>query len=98
MRATIEAIINGLSYNTETADLVASDEWWDGSNHERHGRNTHLYKTKKGKFFLGESTRWQGERDHIEALSLEDAKDYYERLPEKAMSYQEAFGEEPEEA
>ncbi len=35
MRSKIEQIVNGKSYNTETADEVASDEYWDGSNHER---------------------------------------------------------------
>lgn len=98
MRSKIEQIVNGKSYNTETADEVASDEYWDGSNHERHGRNCHLYKTKKGNFFTGYSTRWQGEIDHIEALTLEDAKALYEKLPEHTLSYQETFGEEPEEA
>jgi len=40
----------------------------------------------------------QGERDHIEPVSPDEARQYYEDLPEHEMSYAEAFGEEPEEA
>ena len=32
-------VVNGLRYSTETATVLASDVYWDGSNHERHGRN-----------------------------------------------------------
>ena len=67
---------------------------WD----ERHGRNTYLYRTKAGRFFLHHTTLWQGERDHIEPVSPDEARQYYEDLPEHKMSYAEAFGEEPEEA
>jgi len=33
-------VVNGKVYDTEKARLVASDRYWDGSNWERHGRNT----------------------------------------------------------
>jgi len=94
----MEQIIDGKKYSTETADLVASDRYWDGSNFERSGRNTYLYKTKKGSYFLYRFTQWQGERDGLEAISEEEARQYYEQLPEQEMEYSEAFGEEPEEA
>ena len=48
----MEQIIDGKRYDTETATLVTSDYYWDGSNHDRHGRNTFLYKTSKGNFSL----------------------------------------------
>jgi hypothetical protein len=91
-------IVNGKLYDTEKAQLVAHDRYWDGSNWERHGRNTYLYKTAKGSFFLYHTTLWQGERDYIEPVSKEEAKAYYEQLPEHEMEYEEAFGEPPEEA
>ncbi|MFZ5888763.1 MAG: hypothetical protein ACOYYF_14970 [Chloroflexota bacterium] len=94
----MKQVINGKVYDTKTATLVASDEYWDGSNWDRHGRNAYLYKTKKGNFFLYCSTRWQGERDSIEALTVNEAKILYEDLPEHELEYAEAFGEEPEEA
>lgn len=98
MQASIQQVIHGLRYDTERAEVVASNEYWDGSNFERHGRNTHLYKTANGRFFLGHSTQWQGERNHIEPLSESAAKQWYEDLPEHAMTYAEAFGVEPEDA
>lgn len=94
----MKQVINGKLYDTEKADLVASDRYWDGHNWDRHGRNVYLYKTKKGNFFLAHTTRWEGERDHIEPLSKEEAKTWYEQLPEQEMGYEDAFGEAPEEA
>lgn len=91
-------IINGKVYDTETADLVASDRYWDGHNFERHGRNTYLYKTKKGNFFLHRTTLWQGELDTIEPVTVEEAKYWYEQLPKQEMDYGQAFGVRPEEA
>jgi len=94
----MEQIVDGLKYSTENADLVASDRYWDGSNFDRNGRNTYLYKTKKGRFFLHHTSRWEGERDSIEPVDEEAARTFYENLPEHEMGYAEAFGEEPEEA
>lgn len=94
----MEQIINGKKYDTEKAELVTSDRFFDGSNFERNGRNTYLYKTKNGAFFLHHTTLWQGERDYIEPCTEEEAKEYFERLSENEISYFEAFGAEPEEA
>ena len=69
----MEQIIDGKRYDTETATLVTSDYYWDGSNHDRHGRNTFLYKTSKGNFFLHDTTRWEGERNYLEAISEGEA-------------------------
>lgn len=98
MRAQLCEVIGGIRYDTEKADIVASNEYWDGSNWERGGRSLHLYKTKKGRFFLGFSSRWQGERSYILPISEEEAKAKYEELPEHEMTYEEAFGIVPEEA
>lgn len=91
-------IINGKAYDTNKAQLVTSDRYWDGSNFDRRGRNTFLYKTKKGNFFLHRTTNWQGERDYIEPLTLEEAKCWFERLHEQDLDYEEAFGVAPVEA
>ncbi|WP_427365661.1 hypothetical protein [Candidatus Caldatribacterium saccharofermentans] len=42
--------------------------------------------------------KWQGERSSIEPISREEAKEWYEQLPEKHLGYEEVFGEVPEEA
>lgn len=98
MRLEIVQIIDGIEYDTRKAEVVASDEYWDGSNFERRGRNEHLYKTKNGRFFVGFSTQWIGELDDIKAVSKEEAAAIYENLPEHEMSYEEAFEIKPEEA
>ena len=65
----MEQIVNGLKYDTEKADLVASNEYWDGHNWDRDGRNTYLYKTENGRYFLLHTSRWEGERDRIEPVT-----------------------------
>ena len=91
-------IVNGKLYDTEKAQLVAHDRYWDGSNWDRHGRNSYLYKTRKGNFFVYHQTFWQGERDRIQPVTESEARLWYETLPEHEMEYEEAFGEPPEEA
>lgn len=93
----MKQIINGKLYDTETADIVASDHYWDGSNWDRKGRNEFLYKTKKGQYFIYRTTRWQGERDSITLVTKEEAMAAYETLPEHDMDYEAAFGVAPEE-
>lgn len=92
----MKEIIGRKMYDTETADLIASDDYWDGRNTTRQGRNCYLYRTAKGHYFLHWVTCWQGERDSINPISAEDAMDYYEQLPERSMSFKDAFGIEPE--
>lgn len=96
MRTKMKQIIDGKLYDTETADVVASNDYWDGSNLERGGRNKHLYKTQKGNFFVGYSTQWQGELDYIEVVSESMAKELYEQLPVHQTEYDDAFGIQPE--
>ena len=94
----MKQIINGLKYDTDTASRIASNDYWDGYSNYRNGRNTYLYKTPNGRYFLLHTSLWAGERDQIEPVELKDAKQYYEELTEHTMSYAEAFGVEPEEA
>lgn len=98
MRNELQQIIDGILYDTENAEIIASNEYWDGHNFERSGRNLHLYKSPKGRFFLCFSSQWQGERTYIEAISAAEAMKYYETLSEHDVSYEEAFGVSPEEA
>ncbi|HHY39477.1 MAG TPA: hypothetical protein GX507_11235 [Clostridia bacterium] len=87
----MNAVIGGKRYKTETATLLASDAYWDGHNWERHGRNTFLFKTPRGNYFVQHQTCWQGERDTLEPLSQEEAIRLYEDLPEKEVPFEEAF-------
>lgn len=91
MRTSMIKIIDGIRYNTETARVIASDEYWDGHNFERGGTNQHLYRSKTGRYFAGHSTQWQGSRASIEALSEEEAKHLYETLQEHEEEYEDAF-------
>lgn len=85
-------IVNRKKYSTETATLIASDEYWDGSNWERSGRNTFLYRTPGGEYFTVNLTQWQGERDTLEPITQDEAIHLFENeLSEHQVSYSEAF-------
>jgi len=87
-------IIGRKRYSTKTATLIASDAYWDGSNWERHGRNTFLYKTPNGAYFTVNLTQWQGERDTLSPVGLGEAIELFEgALTEHEVKYAEAFPE-----
>lgn len=87
----MEALIGGVRYRVRGSQVLAHDHYWDGRNWDRGGRNTFLFRSPKGRYFAVYLTRWQGERDRIEALTPEMALDLYERLPEKEVPPEEAF-------
>ncbi len=85
-------IVDRKRYSTKTATLIASDEYWDGHNFERSGRNTFLYCTPNGAYFTVALSQWQGEQDSLEPITQEEAIALYEgRLSEHEVSYAEAF-------
>lgn len=85
-------ILNRKRYDTDTATLLASDEYWDGRNDERHGRNTFLYRTPNGNYFMVTLTMWEGEQDRLTPVSQEYAIELYEEsLSNHIESYAEAF-------
>ena len=99
MRVKMSKVINGKRYSTETATVIASNAYWDGSNYERTGTNRHLYRTINGSYFEVFSTCWEGARNTLEPLSLAQAKQRYQELPEEEAPFEEAFpGEVVEEA
>lgn len=91
-------IIDGKRYTVSTSTLLADNDYWDGNNFTRNGRNTFLFKTRGNAYFQVTTTQWQGERDSIEALSREEAMKLYEQLPEHYVEYEEAFDTVVEEA
>lgn len=85
-------VVGRKRYNTDTATLLASDCYWDGSNWERHGRNRFLYRTPNGAYFMHFRTQWQGEDDgRIEAVEEDDAVELYGGLHEHEVEFEVAF-------
>lgn len=86
------AIIDRKRYSTATATLIAGNDYWDGHNFERSGRNTFLYRTPGGAYFEVNLTQWQGERDTLIPISQEEAiANYEDNLTEHYVTYAEAF-------
>ena len=87
-----ERIIGRKRYSVETATCIAGDDFWDGHNFERRGRQTWLYRTPKGAFFTVTRTQWQGEQDSLSPITEGEAVGLYEgRLTERRLDYAEAF-------
>ena len=87
-----ERIIGRKRYSVETAECIAGDDYWDGHNFERHGRQTWLYRTPRGAFFTVTRTKWQGEQDDLSPISEGRAIELFEgRLSEHRLEYTEAF-------
>jgi len=84
-------VIDRKRYNTDTATEIASNAHWDGSNWERSGRNTFLFRTPNGAYFRLDQTCWQGEQDSIRPLSVDEAVVLYEALTVVEMDFEEAF-------
>ena len=84
-------IIGRKRYSTETAVLLAGDDWHDGHNFERSGRNTFLYRTPRGGYFATYLTCWQGEQDSLAPLTIDEAVELFETLTERRATFEEAF-------
>ena len=84
-------VIDGKRYSTETATVIASDEYWDGRNYERSGRNTFLFRTLHGNYFKVEVSQWQGELNELVPIDEIEAIKLYEDLEKHACEYEAAF-------
>ena len=91
----MEAIIKRQRYSTETATLLADDEYADRSDRLPHGRATHLYRAPNGGYFAHHETIWQREHDTIEPLTASEAADLYESLINHEIPFEEAFPDIP---
>ena len=88
---SMSKVIDGKRYSTETATLLASDEYWDGRNYERSGRNTFLLRTPHGRYFTSTISQWQGECDELVPIDEIEAIKLYEDLEKHACEYEAAF-------
>lgn len=85
-------IIGRKRYSVATATLIAGNDYWDGHNFERSGRNMFLYRTPNGAYFTVTLTQWEGEQSSLDPVTLEEAISLYETsLSEHEVSYAEAF-------
>lgn len=85
-------VYKGLKYETDTSTLIAGDDYWDGNSYERRWRNTFLYRTPNGRYFVVRRTMWQDERDALIPVSKAEAIELYEEaLPVHRVKFEEAF-------
>jgi hypothetical protein len=91
MSIKMSRVVGGGRYATGKSVCIADDEFWDGHSWQSQGRNTFLYRSPRGRFFVVNTTCWQGECDTLEPLSEEEAVELYENLPEQHVAYEDAF-------
>ena len=85
-------IVNRTRYDVSKAELLAGDDFWDGHNFERSGRQRFLYRTPRGNYFTVNLSQWQGEQDTLEPVDIDDAVLLYEGpLSEHRVEYEAAF-------
>lgn len=85
------AIFDRKRYDTKTSTLLAGDDWFDGHNYERRGRQRFLYRTAKGAFLLQSLTQWEKERNRLELVDEAQALALWEELTERRVGFSEAF-------
>lgn len=79
----MKKIINGKKYDTKTANYLF--ETYRGM-----GRSSKLFRKTTGEFFIANFTSWEGEKDSIDPISDDKAKDLIGE--EDADMYEEFFG------
>jgi len=84
-------VVAGKRYRTETATLIAHDEYWNGYNCEQGGRNTFLFRTPKGNFFAQYQSLLPGEINRITPLGITEAVALYQSLPKKEVPFRVVF-------
>ena len=84
-------VLGGKRYRTEGATMLASDAHWDGRTYERLGRNTFLFQTPKGNYFMQLQTSWPGESDCLSPLARDEALRLFEELPVNQVDIELAF-------
>lgn len=95
----MKRVINRKTYNTETADRIATNDFSDGTNECNCGRTSSLFLTKKGNYFETHSTCWQGESDALIPVTVEGAMEFFEAAYDQRKEFEDAFpGVEIEEA
>lgn len=91
---TYSEIVERKRYAVETSTRVAGDDWWDGSNFERRGRNSWLYRTPRGAFFVVTRSQWQGEPGtSLRPVTQDEAVTFWEACVRDSdrLAFEDAF-------
>ena len=87
----VTEVIGGKRYRTQGAEMLANDMHCDGRSNERIGRNTFLFRTPKGAYFMLLQSTWPLEHDVISPLARDEALRIFEELPAKSVDFEVAF-------
>jgi hypothetical protein len=80
-RRLLEVRVGGLDLSA----IVGGRGW------ERLGWQAFLFRTPKGNYFVQFQSTWPGDRDRLFPLSQDEAMRLYGELPEKKVSFGDAF-------
>jgi hypothetical protein len=84
-------VVGGKRYRTDTATLLAHDEYWNGHAYEQNGRNTFLFRTPNGSFFAQNQILLPVVTGEIVPLDRNEAMSLYHSLYRKEVPFAVAF-------
>jgi hypothetical protein len=87
----MKRVIDRKTYNTETAEEIATNDYSDGTDAYNCGRTSSLFLTKKGAYFESHSTCWQGESDVLIPVTVEGAIEFFETAYDQKKEFEDAF-------
>jgi hypothetical protein len=85
------SVVDGKRYRTDTATLLAHDEYWNGHTYEQNGRNTFLFRTRNGNYFAQHQTLLPVITAEIVPLDESGAMTLYHSLYRKEVPFVVAF-------
>lgn len=88
-RKNMQGTIDGVRYQVNNSLLLAHN--WDSLTAGSVRSTTFLYCTPDGRYFAVHITREEGKPDQIEALTIEEARYFYNILRKKEVPEEEAF-------
>jgi len=84
-------VVAGKRYRTDTATLLAHDEYWNGHAYEQDDHNTFLFRTPNGSFFAQYQTLLPVITGKIVPLDRDEAMSLYHSLYKKEVPFAVAF-------
>ena len=88
---SLTLVVDGKRYRTDTATLLAHDEYWNGHTYEQDGCNTFLFRTPNGNYFAQYQTLLPVITGKVVPLDQSEAMSLYHTLYRKELPFAVAF-------
>lgn len=79
----VRAMVNKVTYDTATSEVLANNFYADGVNEYNDGKALELYVDKEGRYFFAEYSSFPSVKDRITPVSDDDAAAFVEKYGEE---------------